>query len=77
MTVQELITELQQYPPDAQVIYNFQSDFAVLEPGEVQLVDVASRRLVLRDGRYHRYEPHHWPKDWVPQFVNVVLFPGN
>lgn len=34
-------------------------------------------RWVVRDGRIHEYVANQWPADWTPQFIDVVLFPGN
>lgn len=55
MTVAELIDVLKDLPPDADVIYQCCSDWALLEPGEVELVTAEqSEQVVQADAEAER-----------------------
>lgn len=77
MKVSELIEHLKQFPPDADVIHTYCSDYEEFDADLVTLIEAESRRLVRRQGRVIEYRERQWPKDETPEFVTAVHFPGN
>ena len=86
MNVKNLIDKLKTYPQDASVVvlYTACSDYCILEddaltfipsPGDVKKWD--SAQYVLRNGMVMRYDVKTWPKEEVPQFLSLLVFPGN
>lgn len=78
MTVGELITKLQEYSFDTQVIYRLHSDYAMLEPEDITFASSQEQLVCLRGGRYciaTEYK-HCWGKE-KPEFVSALVFPGN
>lgn len=73
MTVKELIDKLSTMPPDAPVVFNYCSDYADMEPGEVTM-----KRLICRNGHWMDYNAKYWDKrEGAPQMIDVCHFPGN
>lgn len=88
MNVRELIETLQKYPQDASVavLYRACSDYSVLEadeltfypsPGYIGCHPMLNRQYVLRNNQVIRYDPKTWPKDETPEFLSLLVFPGN
>jgi hypothetical protein len=90
MNVKELIEKLQEYPQDASVavLYSACSDYSILEADELSFIPAPgiiqnknpypnNRQYVLRNGQVMLYDPKTWPKDEVPSFLNLLIFPGN
>jgi hypothetical protein len=92
ITVKELIEHLQKYPQDTVigVMYRLHSDYEPMELQEIEFYGKAERdsdsnyprysrpeRYVLRNGRIMEYDPLTWPKDEEPQFIPLLIFPGN
>ena len=86
MTAKELIEKLQEYPQDTSVVclYEEYSDYTILDADDLSFVPspgVTSPRrelqYVLRNGKVMRYDVKTWPKDEVPQFLSLLIFPGN
>lgn len=87
MTVEELISYLQKLPKDTVigVVYRACSDYVLLEERELEFVSAEgikeyyqeAKRYVLRHGKVMEYNPTTWDSSEVPQFVPILLFPGN
>jgi hypothetical protein len=78
MTVTELIEKLKALPGDAPVIYQFHSDWAMLDAEGVTYTASESKRLVIRGGIIRdAYPEDHYPKGEKPVYVSAVCLPGN
>lgn len=77
MTVSDLIAELKVMPQDAVVLYRHCSDYAELNPGDVEFVRAEDERIVWREANGHS----DWRREWAPpgtvaDFRAACLFPG-
>jgi hypothetical protein len=93
MTVSELINKLQTFPPNADVIYQYHSDWSPLEEDEITLITaeeskrrvdasssnyIVERAICFRGGRYcEAYSRANYPPSETPVYRDVVTFPGN
>ncbi len=88
MTNQELIDHLRTFPPDAEVVYRCCSEYEILNVEQVKYSagglgqDVprwcSPKMFVKRGGHVVTYRIDQWdPKEGVPEFVSLILFPGN
>ena len=78
MTVSELIEKLKTMPPDAPVIYCYQSDYDALEPDQVELIAADEKKVVRRGGRFcYAYPSSEYPPGESPEYITVCRFPGN
>ena len=87
MTVKELIEFLSTVPPDLTVIYNFRSDYAVLEAQDIMVQrstdECKSKPYYVvahhnRPGEYRMYTGEYEHKGSPPPVpADVVIFPGN
>lgn len=91
MNIAELIEELKKYPQHASAVVLFKacSDYSILEADQLKFVakprlDASAphacdmdERFVLRNGQVMRYDPRTWPADEVPEFLSLLIFPGN
>lgn len=91
MTVQELIEKLQEYPPNAVVVFRCCSDFQALDPTDLKLQsqqkeltpgDVVAHHNIpgaFREfrGSWEYENKHSGVKLPLPNPVDAVIFPGN
>lgn len=91
MTVKELIEYLQALPQDFQVAYRCCSDARKMETDDICVILASDKKVVQHhnmDDRLRDYNPQHYRPDRPqsplcpcpgekPEFVDVVMFPGN
>lgn len=79
MTVAELVTHLQTLPQDLKVIYRCCSDYDDLEADEIDVVLAEDKKIVKHHNLINTHRDYRsWEhKTMVPEFVSVVVFPGN
>lgn len=80
MTVKELIAKLGTLPPDAKVIYSYQSEYAELDEERIRVYTPDTiNKIILRNNNYLDFYSTHWDEkeDGPPVFQTVVAFPGN
>ena len=77
VTVAELIEHLSSLPGDAPVVFRYCSDYAALTLKEVDLHLAEDKSMVYRGGRIMGTYPEKQWEDEKPEFVTVVVFPGN
>lgn len=92
MTVQDLIAYLEKLPKDSQigVVFRMHSDYEVLEESDMTFIPSPTKeeldarqpytitgRYVLRNGKLMEYNRLTWPKEEVPNFVPLLILPGN
>lgn len=81
MTVRELIAALQEMPQDYTVAYQCYSDYSMMQADEIKVRHASDKKAV----RHHNmpdeireYNAYEYAKgSQEPEFVNVVIFPGN
>lgn len=77
MTVGELIAHLQTFPPDVPVVYRACSDYWALQAHTIQYRSEESKTAVIRNGCVcETFPAAQWGTE-VPEYVGVVMFPGN
>ncbi len=90
MTRDELIEFLQTFPKDTiiGIVYQLHSDYEIMEKKDIKFYGKVEydkdrnewykpKRYVLRNGKLMEYDEHTWPVGEVPQFVPLLIFPGN
>lgn len=75
MTVGELIAHLQQFPAETPVVYRFCSNYSPLLADEVEYAASTDGKYGLHGGEILKGWELRRAKD--PQFIDVVVFPGN
>ena len=87
MTVKELIEHLQTFPQEFQVAYRCCSDSAKLEADDVYVILATDKKVVQHHNMKDRIRDYN-PSDYgnskyascaglQPDFISVVMFPGN
>lgn len=87
MTVSDLIRYLEKLPKDTVigVVFSIHSDYEILDEQDMTFIGKEERdsgnelsmRYVLRAGRIMEFDKRTWPKEEVPNFVYVLVLPGN
>lgn len=77
MTVGELIDQLKQYPRNATVLYRAFSEFNLLEHDDLEFYPKHSKQVIEHSGKY-MVDYDYWTKPGErPNYVEVLIFPGN
>jgi hypothetical protein len=78
MTVRELIKHLHTLPQDVDVIYRYHSEYEKLDEDFIKLHVAGDKEIHYRPEQgYCTFHSYWCPKDFVPDFRTVVVFPGN
>ncbi len=81
MTVRELIKHLETLPQDFEVAYQCCSDVSAMEAIDITVHFAEEKRIIrhhnMSEG-FRYYRDYEYRKvTMIPEFANIVMFPGN
>ncbi len=81
VTVKELIEFLQTLPQDYEVAHREYSDSSILDKERITVIHASDKEVIRHHNQHDSIRSYrsweHDPDGEKPEFINVVMFPGN